>query len=1114
MVTDDVFDRWLDRHGLIGFAPLLYQHAIDDVATLAEMTDDELREIGLPIGARKKVRRALDEGASAAPAEPERRQLTVMFCDVVDSTPLSRRLDPEDLAALYRTYTDRCIEVTERYEGKVERFVGDAVLGYFGFPQAHEDDVVRAILAGLEIVKSIEDLASQSGVALAVRVGITTGIVVIGELYANVNGRVNEVIGDTTNLAARVQGAGRPGTVVVTEATRRLAGETLEYEELGEHMLKGIDEPVTLFRVLREKPSSIRFRSRATTPPIALVGREREMDALLERWRLSTDGSGQVAVIAGEPGHGKSRLAHELIQSTSAPHVVIQCSAFHRDSPLYPMIEALRADVGAEQTQCATQVRQLVVDFAMVSGPALVEESIQDHLVGLLALDGTFSAEMSPRQLRSKTMQVLEAWLLGRTNPLLVLVEDVHWADPSTLDLLGTLTRSVAPSTVMLVLTARSEFEAPWPVVPGQLDIHVGSLSTDHAEAIVRHVIGSRVVPDSVRSMIVSKCAGVPLFAEEITRAVLDSVALNPQSGSSESPGFEVPSTLADSLLARLDALGPAKPVSQQAAAIGQAFDIDVLAEVTGIAEPELDEMLGVLVSADILGLHAPGSFFFKHALIRDVAYQTMLRSRRRTVHGHIADALLALRPEDDRVRPEIRARHLAQTLRHDEAVEAWTRAGTLASQRSATVEAVAHFDHALRIVADTSPTGDADRRRLGRIELDLHIRRAGMLRVSRGFGAPETGAAYRRARELCLTVGDIEHLIPTLNGLYSYHLQHDYREAGTVASELLEVAIEHGSDTDLMIGHRAVGVVAFHVGDSTTAITQLGQALALYQRDRHASDAFVYGTDHAATAASFLAMALWIRGDTQGAIERARWAVAHSDDLGHLPSTAQALIYLCFVGVLERRLDVIEEAAPRLIEIAERIAFSLLAAAGRFFSAFAITLQGRPADAIEPMVDALDAWRATNSHGYLPFAYACLAETYGLVGRSADGLRQIDDGLELAGRSAELWCTPELERVRAVLLVAERGDAADIDGVVDRSQSIARSQGARAWQLRTAATQAERLMDADRPIAAAAILRGALVDSGSWSTGGHDAERASTMLLAAESAALTELPAHSTTPT
>jgi class 3 adenylate cyclase len=1099
VAADEGLDRWLERNGLDDLGPILHAHAIDEVAMLAELTDDEFREIGLPIGRRKQIRRALADAPTSLridasyeapeipPAEPERRQLTVMFCDVVESTPLARRLDPEDLAALYHQYTDRCIEATERYEGHVERFLGDGVLGYFGFPQAHEDDELRAVLAGMEIVRSIGVLSCETNVDIAVRVGITTGVVVVGDLYRNVNGRVNQVVGDTTNLAARVQSAAAPGTVVVTEATRRLAGETLEYEDIGEHALKGIDTPVRLFRVVRERPAAVRFRSHAAFRDTPLVGRVAEMSALAERWRKSLAGRGQVVEIVGEAGYGKSRLAHEFAElNCPRGHVVIQCSAFHLNSPLYPMVETLRAETGSDLVG-GGPTRERLEQFVSSTMPSVKSDEFVDEMIALLHGNLAPSARMTPRQRRARTMQALVSYLVDRSDPLLILVEDAHWADPSTLEVIGSMIERVVDRRVMVVITYRPEFQPAWAHDQSIVTIRVGALSSEHAESIVRGVVGSSRLSGELSHLIVTKSAGVPLFVEELTRAVVESVAVVAINGAVDPASIEVPSTLADSLLARVDRLGSAKPVSQLAAAIGQEFDRVLLADIADMADDDLARQLDRLVEADIVApADAQGVYFFKHALIRDVAYQTMLRERRRRVHSRIADALPTIRPDEDRVRPELRARHLTDAGRFAEAIDAWINAGERAAERSATIEALSHFEHGLAITGNLDPGSEREQR-----ELQLQVRRAGMLRVSRGFGAAETGAAYERARDLCVSLADDKHLIPALNGLYSYYLQHDYNQARSVAAELLSVACEHGTDTDLMIGHKAFGVVAFHIGDPATGVTHLSKALDMYDRDRHAGDAFVYGTDHAETAAAFLAMSLWVQAKADEALAQARWAVAHSENLNHLPSTAQALTYLCFVGVLERRPDVVDETAPRIITIAEQIAFPLLSAAGRFWAAVSMAFAGRPVDAMDDMLPALEAWVATNSHSYLPLAYACVAESHGLLGQRDLGLEKIVEGLALAERSSEVWCMAELLRVRAALLADSGAADAEVEAALRASVTLARSQGARAWELRSSTALAELLISRGCPTDAISVLRHAHHPGCS----GYDTDRASELL-------------------
>jgi class 3 adenylate cyclase len=850
--------RWLSAIGLEQYAGLLESNRVD-LDILPALTERDLQELGIPLGDRKRLLTAVanrqaaaaisrDERRSPSPAaevtrppragqaaDGERRQLTVLFCDLVDSPALARRLDPEEYREVVRGYQAACAEVVQREEGHIAQYLGDGLLVYFGYPQAHEDDAVRAVRAGLAMVEAIarRNQGPASPTALAVRVGVHTGLVVVGEVGAR--GRHEQLaLGDTPNVAARLQGLTAPNTVVASGETCRLVDGLFELQTLGSQLLKGVDGRVDVYRVLTERRG--RNRLDARTSLTALVGREPEVGVLLDRWERAADGHGHVVLVVGEPGIGKSRLVRTLRERLGQiPHrwLEARCSPYFANTPLYPVVELLprvwgwtrEAAPEDELRSLETQVLALGIELA---------EAVP-LLAALLARPAPARfplPPMSPERQRRQTLETIVAMVLAmaREQPLVLAVEDLHWVDPTTLELLGQLIDQAPTAGLLLLLTTRPEFATPWGVRSYLTPLVLTRLSRRQAEQVLNHLAEGRALPEDVTQQIVAKTDGVPLFIEELTKTVLESGFLERVGDRYElrrplGP-LAIPATLRDSLMARLDRMGGAKEVAQLGAALGRVFRYSWLRAVSELEGPALQAALGQLVEGELLfqrGVPPDATYTFKHALIQDAAYQSLLKRTRHRYHEQIAQVLVERFPEIAETQPELVAHHLTEAGKIAPAIEYWTRAGQRAFQRSANQEATEHLRRGRGLLDRLAPSPERDS-----LELRGQLALGWTLTVTRGWADPDTGAVFTRAAELCQHAGSAQERTSAYLGIGSFHSMRGEIDISCERFEKgLEIADRTG-DLELILPLRhAVGNARLWRGDFGAARSWNEQCLA-----------------------------------------------------------------------------------------------------------------------------------------------------------------------------------------------------------------------------------------------------------------------------------------------
>ena len=856
---------WLRGLGLEQYEAAFRENEIDG-KVLPKLTAEDLKDLGVGVvGHRRKILSAIAELAGAVPATgpvatpheagegasaavAERRQLTVMFCDLVGSTALSARLDPEDMRGIIGAYHGCCATMVERHGGYLAKYMGDGVLAYFGYPRAHEHDAERAVQAGLAIVEAAPKLVTGAGAPLHVRVGIATGLVVVGDLIGSGAAQERGVVGDTPNLAARLQAIAEPDTVVIAEGTRRLLGSLFVLEDLGALDLKGIASPARAWVALRSGSVESRFDALHAADLTALVGRDEEFELLLRRWSRAKAGEGQVVLLSGEAGIGKSRLTATLLERLATEQCTrlrYFCSPQHTDSALYPIIGQMERAAGLTRDDAPRAKLDKLGALLALTSTSTEDVALLAEILSL-PNDGRYPAlDLTAPQRRQKTFEALVSQVeaLARQAPVLMIFEDAHWADPTSLDAFGRTVDRIAGLRALLIVTSRPEFEAPWTGRPHVTSLTVNRLAQRDIDAMIDRVAGNKLIPASVRRDIVERTDGIPLFVEEMTKAVLEAesegearrtVAAVP------SAARAVPASLHASLMARLDRLGSAKEVAQVGATIGREFSHALLAAVARRPEAELGSALDRLVASGLLfrqGAPPHATYLFKHALVQDAAYGTLLREPRRALHARIAEALESQFAEIAESQPELLARHCTEAGLIEKAVGLWSKAGKRSMARSAFPEAAQHLTRALAQIA-TLPATPALRQE----EIKLQVALITPLGHANGFAALETKAAGDRARlliEQAEAVGEPPDdpllLFSVLRSAWAANwTAFDGDAMRALATQFLALAEKQSAAVPLMIGHRQMGISLMSTGDTTKSRGHFDQAIALYDPAKH----------------------------------------------------------------------------------------------------------------------------------------------------------------------------------------------------------------------------------------------------------------------------------------
>ncbi|MGE0822974.1 MAG: adenylate/guanylate cyclase domain-containing protein [Candidatus Binatia bacterium] len=965
----------------------------------------------------------------ARPTDGERRQLTVMFIDLVGSTTLSQQLDAEDYHARVIAYQSACHQVIAHYEGHIAQYLGDGVLVYFGYPTAHEDDAVRAVRSGLEIVTAVRQLAYTP--PLQVRIGIHTGPVVISEIGA---GEHTEklALGETPNIAARLQGLAEPDTVVISAATQQLVEGLFESQDLGPHTLKGISTPLSMYQVVKESATQSRFEIAVSKGLTPLVGREEELGLLRRRWEQAKDGAGQVVLLSGEPGIGKSRLVQvlkEQVSAEGATRIEFRCSPYHQNSALYPIIDHLQRLLRfAREDSPQEKLRKLEMGvlpqtrgLSPLSRPLLIDPI--PLLAALLSLPhpaGYPPITISPQKQKEKTQEALVAWLMEEAEQAAVYCawEDLHWADPSTVEVLTLLLEQIPTARLFTILTFRPEFTPSWSSRSYLTQLTLSRLGRAHVEALVAQVTGGQTLPVEVVEQIRLKTDGVPLFVEELTKSILEAVGATHASPLQ----FAIPATLQDSLMARLDRLNAAKELAQLGATLGREFSYELLHAVSPLDEGGLQRGLRQLVEGELLyqrGLPPQATYLFKHALIQDTAYQSLLKSKRQQLHQQVAQVLETQFPEIKETQPELLAHHYTEAGLAGQAIPYWQRAGERASQRSAYVEATSHLTKGIELLTTLSDTPERAQQ-----ELSLQITLGNTLMTIKGFGAPEVGNVYRRARELCQQVGETPQLFPALWGLWLFHAgRGELQTARELGEQLFGLAQIVQDSAFLLEAHHALWATSFWRGELALARSHSKQGIALYDPLQHHSLAFLYGGhDPGGCCRNFGALTLWLLGYPDQALQSSHEALTLTRKVSHSFSLAEALGYASWLHEFRREEQAVQGRVEAVIVLSTEQGFPYWLVRGLVLRGWALVEQGQGEEGIAQMRRGLAAMQATGVELFRSYFLALLAEGYGKVGQPEEGLTVLAEALAFVKKAGERVWEAELYRLKGELTLKQFG--------------------------------------------------------------------------------------------
>jgi class 3 adenylate cyclase/predicted ATPase len=1089
-------EAWLQGLGLERYLPAFRDNEIDE-EVLPKLTSEDLREIGVAaIGHRRKLLDAIATLGASAPAaaekaavsdasaraDAERRQLTVMFCDLVGSTALAARLDPEELREVIGAYHRSVAEAVRRFDGFIAKYMGDGVLVYFGYPQAHEDDAERAVHAGLSIVETVGRLDTPAISKLEVRIGIATGLVVVGDLIGEGAAQEQAVVGETPNLAARLQALAEPGSVVIAPATRRLLGDRFRLQALGRHEVKGLAEPVEAWAVEGVSASEGRFEAVRSRGLTGFVGREHELGLLLERWSLAQDGEGQVVLLSGEPGIGKSRILSELrghLETRGATSLRFHCSPYYVNSAFYPIIDNFERALRFARDDTAEQ--KLDKLEALVVGQYGRPRADIRFIAAMLSIpcEERYGAiAMTPQKFKDETLRALvdTTAAIARRQPTVMLFEDMHWADPTTLDVIDLLIHRVRSLPLLAVLTHRPEFSSRWSHYGHVTALTLSKLTRPQCTAMVSRLAGGKALPADLVEQIIGKTDGVPLFVEELTKSILESGNLTDVGDRWEYAGragtLAIPLTLRDSLMARLDRFAPVKEVAQIGAAIGREFSWELIAAVAPHSEPELDHALDQLVESGLAfqqGTPPDAVYTFKHALVQEAAYDSLLRRRRQELHGKIARVIEERLPHTEATEPELLAHHYTEAKQPEKAIPLWQKAGSLALGHMALVEAIAQLNKGLELVAALPPSAGREGSELG-----LRALLGTVWMALRGWQAQEVWDSLHPALGPANALRRNDALLPILWGLFLHVLTR-----GPIAESLRWVtqlmnAAETYRDPDLLIvGHLSSVVAYFWLGDPIKVREHADRVSALYSKEQHGHLAGILNIDPKTLNLVFLANSTWVLGYPEQALRILDAGHDHARQVGHPFALAWALtvgaVLFDYLGEPDEWLKRIDEgdrvarenSLPFLTEsVVPSCSGAALIRKGQVAEGMALVERGRA------------IWVAGGGRQGCPSLKSVLAEGRAQRGDLAGSLDLLNEAIAQVERPGweERCYYAKILQIRGRLL-ALKGDPAEAERAYNASLDWARRQQAKSWELRTATSYARLMCDEGRAGEARALL-------------------------------------------
>ncbi len=1085
--------EWLKSHDLERFVGIFEENEVD-LTTLRVLTESDLKELGLPFGPRKRILNLLGEEKSleksavsqAGTSTGERRQLTVLFCDMVGSTKLAYKFDPERLQTITRAYEEACTTCVNRYEGYVFRTLGDGVVAFFGFPLAHESEAERAVRAGLDILEAIAGLHIQGVGRLQVRIGIASGIIVVASGEGN-------AFGETLNLASRLQTVAKPGSVVISESVRRMAGGGFEYKDLGEKELKGVSGPTKVYRVLGVSRAESRFEAATQRVLTPIVGRDTEISALTDSWRrVRETGSGRAILLRGESGIGKSRMVSDLrerLENKPSRTELFQCSPFFVNSAFYPIRASFeRALLPVRDTDAETRLNKL--EARLVGRLGLAKEDMR-FIAALLSLPyqeryGTIL--VSPKLAKEETMRVLIE-IVGaeaRAGPTLVLLEDAHWADPTTLDLLGRFVDVLADTPALLVITARPEFHATWTHHPAVTVMDLAKFTPAQSGSLVANVVGGKALPPGLAAQIIARTDGVPLFVEELTKTILESGELIVEGDryvyAGSSAKVAIPETLRDSLMARLDRVAVSKEIAQVGSVIGREFSYELIAGLELMSEEALSNGLRHLTSSGLATCHGeiPNAVYtFSHGLVQDAAYESLLKSRRRQLHGDVAHLLEERWPATREQAPELLAFHHTVAERHGVAAPLWLRAGEAAIERFALPEATTHLRTGMSALSKLRPSKSRDR-----MEIALRTALGPMIVAQQGWGQAEVSDILEPAWRLAQSLKHSSAYLPILNALSVHYMCVDQMaESLRWADRLLKAGAELGDDRLEIVGHRAASGCHYWLGEFAAARSSGDEVHRLYDPERHWGLVALTNTDPFTGEGIYRAQFLWMMGYPDQALAANEATEANARRRGHpfdlafaLTLGAQLFDFLCDSDALLQRTEEAER-------IGKERGIALLGEIMAEISRGVAWLRaGRLAEALPQLDRGIERLMLTGHRIWIWYLRALRAEGLALTGDIEGAWTLIEESVARIEAGEERSHYAELLRLRGWILIL-RGDLEQAAATLRKALTVARRQRAKSWELRAAATLARLLASRGNPAEALALLAPVY----NWFTEGRD---------------------------
>jgi predicted ATPase/class 3 adenylate cyclase len=1063
---------WLASIGLKEYAQRFADNAVD-LSNVRDLTEQDLKDLGVLLGHRRKILRAIAALDSAAPKpaeatieplprdEGERRHLTVMFCDLVGSTALSARLDPEDMQRVIASYQACIGEVIGRFQGMIARYMGDGVLAYFGYPRAQEDDVEQAVRAALAVVEAIANLRTDADAALQARVSLATGTVVVSELLIDHAPAQQSVVGETPNLAARLQTLADPGTVVICPNTRQLARGHFDYRYLGAHALKGWAEPVPVWRVLGTSgvESGSEEMHQSKLPP--LVGREEEIELLLRRWQHATLEDGRVVVLTGEPGIGKSHIARALDERLHGqPHITLRyfCSAHHTNSALFPFIGQLERAAGFERSDLAAEKLSKLDNLVAQSTADPEHVAVLASLLALPERNGYRLQELSPQKSKERTLATLLAQLegLAARSPVFVIFEDVQWIDPTSLELLAATVERVQQRRILLLITTRPEFTPPWPSYPHMTTISLTRLGRRDGAALVVRVTGGKTLPNEVMDEILARTDGVPLFVEELTKTVLESGLLHEQDGhyvlERPLPALAIPTTLQASLMARLDRLAPVREVAQIGAVAGRDFHYELLKAVAGLPRDKLEEALGQLVQSGLIfrrGEIPHAVYSFKHALVRDAAYASLLISRRGHLHAAIANALEQQFPEIVETQPETLAHHLTDAGLIDKAVRYWLQAGKNAALRSANIEAIAHLRRGIDVTARL-PDGEPK----DRCELDFQLILGPCLIATAGPADSKAVATFARARELCERTGEPPEYLQVMFWLATASVvRGELPQALEAVTTLLSAAQARGARPALINAIRGRAMILMFLGRLVDAREGIEHAVEVFNTSAEIDQmaARAAGQDAGVAMLALMSWVLWVLGDVEAAVTRMTAALERADAVHHAHTQAYAWYYASVLHALRGEPAIALGYAKRCLAISEQHGFRQWLGLSRAIRGVCTAALDASGSRLDDVKAALEEYQRAGYQLGITAQSALLSSALLLRNEHEAALEAIDHGLSIVHHNDERFLEAELYRLKACALRMRGAPEVEIETMLVHALRTARSQQARSLELRAA---------------------------------------------------------------